>query len=177
MGRRIYENGNFVWKYTFGRQDSNMCDYVYRYGIGKYITEEHTEKNDDETYNYTNKVWVVKRTDIHRLQELLTKFSKKTRQQLNEIGMKEVIKFVEKQNDKWKEHFKDDLKNIKNMKSEIDFPYNSSSGGGFTFDIYDIFATKIEKHLSCSFDFYIMTENFIAYMTIHHRDIYNFEDE
>jgi hypothetical protein len=177
MGRRIYENGNFVWKYTFGRQDSNMCDLTFDYGIGKYVSQKYTEKDDDETYTYELNYWIVDKNDITKLKALLKTFSKKTRTQLNKIGMKAVKDFVEKQSDLWKEHFKEDLKELEKAKSEYDFQYNSSCGSGFEFNVYDIFASELEKHLSCSFDFYAMVENFIKYMEKENRTSYKFEDE
>ena len=40
MGRRLYDNeDNFVWKYAFGGQPSEVCRIDHEYGIGSYVDD------------------------------------------------------------------------------------------------------------------------------------------
>lgn len=54
MGRRIYDDGGeFVWKYTFGRQDSEMIRYAAEFGIGKY---EDSKLDNSE---WVEHIWII----------------------------------------------------------------------------------------------------------------------
>ena len=175
MGRRIYEEDNFVWKYTFGRQSINMMDYSEEYSIGEYIIEKVS--NDGEEYR--NMFWIVnKNIDLAKLKNILKTFSSKTRRQLNNIGMKALKKHIEKQNNEWKENFKEYIETINKAKSEKDFGCFGVSIKQKHFDIYDIYALAIEEHLKdVSFDFYRMTEAFIDYISSKDKEDFQFNDE
>lgn len=171
MGRRIYdEEGNFVWKYTFGRQDSNMCLYAEEYGIGEYVETERSEgTSGEDAYEWTEYAWVVDpKTAVKELKALLkTLLNGHTEKELSEIGMKAVWSFVEMQSKDWKEHYASDLEALKKAKSHKDFEYYGSSGSGYTFEVYDIYCDAIEKHIECSHDFLAMTKEFIKHIEKH----------
>jgi hypothetical protein len=59
MGRRIYCNNDFVWKYIFGKQGSELCRLMEDYGVGKH--------NMDENGPQFTMVW----DDINKLRDLL----------------------------------------------------------------------------------------------------------
>jgi len=59
MGRRIYCNGDYVWKYTFGKQGSELCELMQKYGVGTH--------NMDESNPQFTMVW----DDICKLRDLL----------------------------------------------------------------------------------------------------------
>jgi hypothetical protein len=50
MGRRIYEDGNFVWKYVFAEQPSEQGRLYHDYGIGGLFIQCH-----DKDGNYYEK--------------------------------------------------------------------------------------------------------------------------
>ena len=63
MGRRIYENGNFVWKYVFGAQPSEQYRIYEQFGIGEYEEDEQCDSLDYLT---------LTTEDISDLEEILT---------------------------------------------------------------------------------------------------------
>lgn len=172
MGRRIYdENGNFVWKYTFGRQSSEMRAYAEEYGIGTYST--HGRDNSDEYapgsedyYEWTEYTWEFEPSvAVKKLKVLLKKLCNgHTVKELEAIGMKGVHDFVSKQSTAWKKHYKDDLEWVKKAKSSRDFQYFGSGGQGYNFEVYDIYAKAIEAKITCSADFLEMTKRFIKHI-------------
>ena len=165
MGRRIYEDGNFVWKYSFGRQDSEMRRFSDEFGIGNY-------------YEETDYLCDMNKKDLSKLKELLNKISNgKTRDELNLIGMKAVNDFISVQSEEWKKAFEEELEKVKTYKSEKDFGFGGSYRSGHRFEIYDIFAKAIEKYIADTFDFYAMTERFIDYIEKSKKEILTFEDE
>ena len=166
MGRRIYDSDdNFVWKYTFARQSSEMNKYAEQFGIGDYqeVREYH---------------WYVDKKDLPALEKLLKDLSNgKAREKLNIIGMKAIHSYIKKQSDEWKKIFKEDIEKVKKYKSENDFQFYGSSNKGQDFEIYNIFANAIEQYIKCSFDFYAMTETFIKHIKESKKDFFNFIDE
>ena len=63
MGRCIYENGNFVWKYVFGAQSSEQYRIYEQFGIGEYEEDEQ-----DDSLDYLT----LTTEDISDLEEILT---------------------------------------------------------------------------------------------------------
>ena len=51
MGRRIYEDGNFVWKYAFGYQPSEQHRIYDEFNIGKLEFDEEYPDCDYLTLN------------------------------------------------------------------------------------------------------------------------------
>jgi len=179
MGRRIYDQtGEFVWKYTFGRQPSEMCRYAEEFNIGKYVTETIEDDDSEDSEAYESNSWEVSKKDISELKALLKKLGKgKTREELNEIGMNAVKEFVASQSKEWKEAFKGDMVWVKKAKSEDDFQHYGSSTKGHKFEVYDIFANAIAPKLCDTFDFYAMTEAFIKRIESGEDEEWSFEDE
>lgn len=171
MGRRIYDDqGEFVWKYTFGRQPSNMCEYANK-GIGKYEdaelnNEEECAKgvNDEDYYTWEEHSWTISVEELPKLKELYDELRNgHTLKELYEYGMRAVHEYVEEKNAHWKEAV-GDLKWLETAKSHDDFAYYGSSGPDYSFEVYDIYAKGIEKHIKCSADFLFMTKAFINHI-------------
>ena len=173
MGRRIYDDkGNFVWKYTFGRQGSEMACYAEGYNIGEYVDVNTNnscdgyKQGDEEYYEWEEHRWnITPKTDLPKLEKLYKQLlSGHTEKELAKIGMDTVWKFVDKQSKAWKKTFEVDLKDVKKAKSCDDFHFGGSHSNGMSFEIYDIYAEGVEKHLKTSLDFLNMTKAFIKHI-------------
>lgn len=173
MGRRIYDDsGNFVWKYTFGRQASEMMAYARTFNIGKYVDDETDnsddgfKEGDDEYCSWEEHLWIIEpKKDLPKLEKLYKRLlNGKTEKELAKIGMDAVWKFVDKQSKAWKKNFAEDLKDIAGAKSCDDFKFGGSSSNGMSFEVYDIYARGVEKHLKTSLDFLLMTRAFIRHI-------------
>jgi len=65
MGRRIYDNtGEFVWKYSFGSQPSEMNRITQEFHIGKYYTVEKEGWQEGKLK--------LNRSDVKKLRNLVT---------------------------------------------------------------------------------------------------------
>lgn len=180
MGRRIYEvNGDFVWKYSFGRQASEMSRFSEEFEIGEYQRSEMPEDTPEEYMEEYN--WTADRTtDLPKLKELYTTIMNgHTEKQINIIGMDAIRNFVKEQNDKWREVFKDEIDGIESGKitSMNDFEYYACGKSGESFNPYDIYALAIEKIITDSYDFLRMINAFINYIETHNKEEYCFIDE
>ena len=173
MGRRIYDDDNrFVWKYTFGRQGSNMCIYTENFSIGKYVTsnedngEDGYKSGEDGYYEWEEHSWVINpKVDLPKLKLAYKKIlNGHTDKELATIGMKAVHTFVNKQSVAWKKHFAEDLKWVDKAKSCDNFLYYGCGGSGYSFEVYDIYAKAVEKKLIYSIDFLLMTRAFIKHI-------------
>ena len=181
MGRRIYDvKGNFVWKYTFGRQGSCMCAYTESYGIGEYVSEECNNsedgyaKGDDAYYEWEDNLWIIKpKTDLPKLKKLHKQLlNGYTEKDLAKIGMDAIHLFVSKQSKKWQKIFADDLKWVLKVKSCDNFKYYGCGSKGENFEIYDIYAKAIEKKLVTDLDFLLMTRAFIKHIAKYKSKIF-----
>ena len=176
MGRRIYENGKFVWKYVFGRQPSEMGRLADEFGIGKY--EHRMERDEKEDIEIDVYQWLATDKDIPKLKKLLKQLGNgKTRKELEKIGMTAVKEFIQNQNQLWRDVFAEDIRKIEKAKSENGFPFYGSSNKGMNFEVYNIYSDAIEEEITDTFDFYSMIEAFIEYMETHKKTRYVFEDE
>lgn len=164
MGRRIYDsNGEFVWKYTFGRQSSEM--------------KRFSEENDIGCY-YEQSFWEVEKSDIPKLKKLLKNISKgKTYSELSAIGMKAVWDFIQAQGSKWREVFAEEIKNVRTWKSDNDFEFYGSHKKGHGFEIFDIYAKGVEKYITDTMDYFLMLKAFIEYMEKSDKEEFQFADE
>jgi len=175
MGRRIYENGKFVWKYTFGRQTSEMIRLAEEFGVGNYSTNI----SNDEDEQMTCRTWSVnKETDLPKLKKVLEDLLQgKTIEELQEIGIKSLKDFVEKQSPEWKKNFEKDLEWVNSAKSDDDFQYYGSFSNNMKFNTYDIYANAIEEQTTESWDFIKMVKTFIEYIEKEDRKEFAFDDE
>jgi hypothetical protein len=173
MGRRIYDiDGEYVWKYTFGRQPSEMDRISNEMKIGEYVSETNIGDNLEDEYedNYLN----LKYSDLKLLKvEYKKLLNKHTEKFLYAEGMKALNEYIDKQDKTFNKIYKDDIKNIKNSKSHLDF----RCYGVNDFEIYDIYAKGIEKYLKCSFDYLCMVKSIIEYMSKNKKKEYCLIDE
>ena len=164
MGRRIYdESGEFVWKYTFGRQPSEMNRYAEEFSIGEY---ESSETVDGEN-TWTDHSWNVTVGSLKLLKNLFKKLMNgHTKDELNKIGMVALKTFVEKQDDEWKKTFEEYLPTVYSTKTKSieDFSTYGVGKNKKSFNIYDIFAGAVENEIEGTYDFLMMTKVFIDFI-------------
>lgn len=181
MGRRIYDDeGRFVWKYTFGRQGSEMACYAEGYNIGEYVDVntdnscDGYEKGDEEYYEWEDHLWkIFPKTDLPKLEKLYKQLlNGYTEKELAKIGMKAVNTFIMFQSVEWKKTFEADLKDVKKAKSCDDFKFGGSHSNGHSFEVYDLYANAVEKHLKTSLDFLLMTRAFIRHIKKYKAKVY-----
>jgi hypothetical protein len=169
MGRRIYDGNEYVYKYTFGRQNSEMNLFSKEFKIGEYRDNKLSHQ------------WIVQKTiDLPKLKKLYsTLLNKHTENELKEIGFIAIKNYIKKQNKKWKMTFKDDIDKINTgiIKSIDDFEYGGRFANDCHFEVYDISAIAIEKKINISYDFLSMTKVFINYIESNNKEDFIFDDE
>jgi len=183
MGRRIYDGKEFVYKYHFANQCSELMDLDTEYDIGSHYELRERHQDEGETYTYETPYYDLKSWEIPKLIELRDKILKgKTMNDINYIGMKAVRHYIDSQSKKWKNTFnapgekERDMMKVYNSNSPEDWPFYGSFQNGLKFEPYKAFAEGVKNELTESIYFLNMVNALVEHVSKEDRD-YHFQDE
>lgn len=174
MGRRVYEDGNFVWKYVFGVQPSEQDRINKEFGIGEY------EYENDDCFDYLS----LSINDVPALEKIL--------EDKNFDCKKKAFDNLSKKYQGSEVHFMDNEDQIKIVRpyeenktiDEIVKEYNGDKYR-YLFYLASVDSPYIEKtkEFAEKYDYYFlkMVESFVDYMKDafqkEGQDFFTFEGE
>ena len=186
MGRYIYDDGEFVYKYAFGEQSSELCMLDKTYNIGAHY-EKRCREEDELDYAYDTPVYDLNAAEIPKLRKLLEHlYQGHTKEEMHKIGVDAIMEFVSKQSPEWQKAWNSVdnrtkvglVDEIRDSKSTEDWSCWGGGHSGHSFDPHKIYvkAIKEKTKLLEDMNFIAMVEAILNHIGDDIRD-YTFDDE